>query len=399
MSFVIFPPEINSGLMYAGPGSGSLMAAATAWHELSESLAMSGSSVSSTLSSLQGPWRGPSAQVMMSAMTPYVSWLHGTSAQASQMGAQASAAAGAYETAHSAVVPPPAIAANRARLLTLIATNFFGQNTPAIGATEAEYAEMWAQDGSAMDSYMATQQTNTNSLQKPTQPPQTTSNAGQDQASAMQPQPQSIANDLGSSSTPQPMANSPAPSPAASGTGEVSALSQFAQDISSPLSMASIPLRVGATVGFSILIRMGITMAMAGGAGAGLAGQGGAGGASSIGGFVNERMQGAMSTLAKQFSSATGQVSAKLGKAASTGQLRVPQQWASAVNRAAPVLPDAPIGTPTATPPAGPPQMSTPGGQFGQALMGAMSGRGIGAMAGKAPKMAPKPQSTGGRGG
>ena len=43
-------------------------------------------------------------------------------------------------------VPPPVIAANRVLLLNLIATNFFGQNTPAIAVTEAQYMEMWAQD-------------------------------------------------------------------------------------------------------------------------------------------------------------------------------------------------------------------------------------------------------------
>ncbi|MFZ0903053.1 MAG: PPE domain-containing protein, partial [Mycobacterium sp.] len=38
-------------------------------------------------------------------------------------------------------------------LMALIATNFFGQNTPAIMATEALYAEMWAQDAAAMYGY------------------------------------------------------------------------------------------------------------------------------------------------------------------------------------------------------------------------------------------------------
>jgi PPE-repeat protein len=37
----------------------------------------------------------------------------------------------------------------------LIATNFFGQNTPAIAATEAQYAEYWAQDAAAMYGYAA----------------------------------------------------------------------------------------------------------------------------------------------------------------------------------------------------------------------------------------------------
>ena len=36
----------------------------------------------------------------------------------------------------AATVPPPVIAANRALLAMLIATNFLGQNTPAIAATE-----------------------------------------------------------------------------------------------------------------------------------------------------------------------------------------------------------------------------------------------------------------------
>ena len=52
-----------------------------------------------------------------------------------------------------ATVPTPEVLANRIRLLTLIATNFFGQNTPAIAMTELEYMEMWAQDVAAMVGY------------------------------------------------------------------------------------------------------------------------------------------------------------------------------------------------------------------------------------------------------
>jgi len=36
------------------------------------------------------------------------------------------------------------IEANRAQLTSLIADNAVGQNTPAITAVEADYAEMWA---------------------------------------------------------------------------------------------------------------------------------------------------------------------------------------------------------------------------------------------------------------
>jgi PPE-repeat protein len=62
-------------------------------------------------------------------------------------------AASAYETAFAAHMPPAQIAANRSQLASLVATNIVGQNTPAIAATEVQYAEMWAQDALAMDSY------------------------------------------------------------------------------------------------------------------------------------------------------------------------------------------------------------------------------------------------------
>ena len=45
MSFMIFPPEINSGLMYSGAGSGPLMAAASAWDELAADLEASASAL------------------------------------------------------------------------------------------------------------------------------------------------------------------------------------------------------------------------------------------------------------------------------------------------------------------------------------------------------------------
>ena len=69
---------------------------------------------------------------------------HGGGAE--QAAAQAQASAAAYEAAFAGVVPPAVIAANRSLLATLVATNFLGINTPAIAATEAQYAEMWVQD-------------------------------------------------------------------------------------------------------------------------------------------------------------------------------------------------------------------------------------------------------------
>ena len=127
MDFGFYPPEINSGRMYTGPGSGPMLAAAQAWGNLADELYTAASTYQSVVSELtSGAWSGPSAMSMTAA---------------------------AYDAAFASTVPPPEIAANRGLLAALVATNFLGMNTPAIAATEALYAEMWAQDAVAMYSY------------------------------------------------------------------------------------------------------------------------------------------------------------------------------------------------------------------------------------------------------
>jgi PPE-repeat protein len=131
-----------------------MLAAATAWDRLATALFSTATGYGSVLSELTGHgWLGPASVSMANAAAPYVAWLHSTAAQAEQTAAQAKAAAAAYESAFAMTVPPQVIAANRALLTALVATNFFGQNTPAIAATEAHYAEMWLQDATAMYGY------------------------------------------------------------------------------------------------------------------------------------------------------------------------------------------------------------------------------------------------------
>jgi PPE-repeat protein len=154
VDFAALPPEINSGRMYAGAGSGPLLAAAAAWDGLASELSAAATSYQSTVSELTGgPWLGPSSASMAAAAAPYVTWMNTTAAQAEQTAGQLASAVAAYEAAFAATVPPPVIAANRALLASLVATNILGQNTPAIAATEAHYAEMWAQDAAAMYGY------------------------------------------------------------------------------------------------------------------------------------------------------------------------------------------------------------------------------------------------------
>lgn len=178
LDFGALPPEINSGRMYAGPGAGPMMAAAAGWDALSAELATAASAYRSVITELtSGPWIGPAAQRMLAAVFPYMTWLNGMAADTEQTAIQARGAAGAFEMAFAMTVPPPVIAANRMQLAMLVATNFFGQNTPAIAATEAQYIAMWAQDAVAMYSYAAASAIDTQ-LPPITSSPQTTNPEG-----------------------------------------------------------------------------------------------------------------------------------------------------------------------------------------------------------------------------
>ena len=178
MDFAVLPPEVNSGRMYAGPGSGSMLAAAGAWNGLAAELNSTAASYESVVSGLTSEsWLGSLSASMAAAAAPYVQWMSATAAQAEQAATQANAAAAAYETAFAMTVPPAVIAANRSLLTTLVATNVVGQNTPAIAATEAQYAEMWAQDAAAMYGYAGSSAT-ASTLTPFASPPPTTNAAG-----------------------------------------------------------------------------------------------------------------------------------------------------------------------------------------------------------------------------
>ncbi|MCV7377858.1 hypothetical protein BST11_24200 [Mycobacterium alsense] len=151
--FGLLPPEINSGRLYSGAGSAPLMAAAAAWEALAAELRSMALAHGAVISELTARWHGSSAASMAAAAAPYAGWVSATAARAEEAAAQARAAAASYETALAATVPPLVIAANRVRLMSLVAANVLGQNTAAIAATEAGYAEMWAQDAVAMYGY------------------------------------------------------------------------------------------------------------------------------------------------------------------------------------------------------------------------------------------------------
>jgi triacylglycerol lipase len=156
MNFSVWPPEVNSVLLLDGPGSGPILEAAAAWDGVGSELSSAANAFSSVTSDLAGQaWQGPASASMTNAVARYVGWLGGAAAQAEQSAAQARAAATAFEAALATIVDPGSITANRGQLVSLVISNLFGQNAPAIAAAEAAYEQMWAQDVAAMSGYHA----------------------------------------------------------------------------------------------------------------------------------------------------------------------------------------------------------------------------------------------------
>jgi PPE-repeat protein len=178
--FAARTPEVNSALIYSGAGAGPLMAASSAFSNLSSELSSNAASYESVISQLTGSeWQGPSSEAMAASAQPYITWLTTTSAQLQEASTKAMSSAAAYQTAHSTSIPPAVILANRTQLAQLVAKNTLGQYTGAIAANEAQYGEFWAQDAAAMYGYASSASTASGTLTPLTPPVPNTNPAAQ----------------------------------------------------------------------------------------------------------------------------------------------------------------------------------------------------------------------------
>jgi PPE-repeat protein len=338
MDFAVLPPEINSGLMYAGPGSGSMMAAAMAWDELAAELYSAAISYHSAVSGVTSAWLGPASASMAAAAATNVAWMTTTAAQAERAAAQAKAAAAAFETAFAMTVPPPAITANRSLLAMLVATNILGQNTPAITTTEAHYMEMWAQDVAAMYGYASASATAT--TMAPFTPPASSTNLGglASQAAAVT---QAAGTSAGSAQTTLSQLTTVVPS-ALQGLASPAASTSGLSGISNGLSLLQTlegPLQILAVGGGDILIPPAASLGFT--SGILLAASAPSGLASAVTSAAAP-MAAALPGEAIPLGSAgigSAAVTAGWGNAASIGAMSVPQAWTPAISPAAAALP------------------------------------------------------------
>jgi PPE-repeat protein len=398
MSFMMFPPEINSGLMYSGAGSGPLTAAASAWEELAADLEATATSYQTVIGQLTGTtWLGPTSARVAASTAPFVDWLAGTAGEAAQTAAQARLAAAAYEGAFTSTVPPAVVAANRSLLAALVATNFLGQNTPAIAATEALYMEMWVQDGLTMDTY-ATISQQAVALPQPTPVPNTSDGGTSANAAAAA---QSTAN---SASTTGSNLGTALQSLLNAYLGNIPSGQSLTTDWTAVLTDLSVPTSLDSSL-LSVLAPTGVAsatssilpfqavyyatmlasmpakmlMSMANSTSASQALQAGNQAMlADVSSLVDGKMKAMLASISGQMRGFGSTISAQLAGAHRLGGLSIPNGWASAAPemRAAPVLPATSISPPTAS-------AAMPNSPFTQALMGAMNGRGMGTQAAK----------------
>jgi PPE-repeat protein len=398
MDFGALPPEINSGRMYVGPGSGPMLAAAAAWDGLADDLSSTATSYQAELENLTGTWEGPSSTSMASATAPYVTWMTATAAQAEATANQARAAVAAYESAFVETVPPPVIAANRALLMMLIATNILGQNTPAIAATETHYMEMWAQDATAMYGYAGSSAA-ASQLTSFTEPPQTTNAAAQPlQAAAATQASTSSASNISTELTQflnslptalQNLANGLLQSPTTGSTNLLSGLSLpqlFSATLPPGLSTDLTNWNtIFSTIASGPYSLQGLTSIPGGpflSFGQAYAwGQNGQGATSFLAGA--KPITGALAPLASELGSphlsaafGAGPASGSMGRAALVGTMSVPQGWTQAapemgVRTLAAALPaDLAAAVPEAS-------LASQGGMFSQMAMSSLTGRAV----------------------
>lgn len=140
------PPEANHTAM-AGPGPGGTVTWATLMETLANELTMEASAKGYTTATTAEQWIGISGAAMAASAVPEIAHLFGLAAHCHASAGVASGVALAYSDAFGSMIPSPVALSNRSTQAGLVASNVFGQNTPAINFLDGMYfGGFWPQN-------------------------------------------------------------------------------------------------------------------------------------------------------------------------------------------------------------------------------------------------------------
>ena len=165
-------PEVNAIRLTTGPGAAAMAPVVAAYTAAGTTHVQQGAQMMATAATTAaGSWQGVGGSAMMAAAVPKSEWQIEAGAHAAKASTLIGEAAAAHSAAVAATIPYPVVIANRIREATLQATNIIGQNTPAIGEADVEYAEYHAQNATAMTGYSTAAAGIVSGLSVPLTPP------------------------------------------------------------------------------------------------------------------------------------------------------------------------------------------------------------------------------------
>lgn len=150
----IYPPEVTYQIMSTGDQGASLLDAAAGHQTVADMLIAEMTAMGfNTTSTAMVAWQGIGGAAMEMTAGQFIAMCEAVSAWCQVGSLQAAAVAEAHGMALAQMVPAEVCLENRTELATLVATNFLGVNTPAIGVNQATYTSYWITNATQRSAY------------------------------------------------------------------------------------------------------------------------------------------------------------------------------------------------------------------------------------------------------
>ena len=166
-----YPPELNAGRLTTGPGPATWEATATQWTTLAALVAEQAAVLDTIRTGFIDNWHGNSGAAIVEAFQPYRDWLHTMADIAISNANAAHAVTAAYASALGSMIPLTLVTANRVAARAAegtaqaasavamvpgmgeIAGPVAAQATASSAELESQYAGMWAENSTVMNTY------------------------------------------------------------------------------------------------------------------------------------------------------------------------------------------------------------------------------------------------------